>query len=209
MINNKRKINKEMVIEVLELSDMVKNYVKTELIIENRTLIIKFEDEDESLSTFTVGIGDFALKCKEWAAKVGHPMVSRTEEDGRGYAEIKPYKRFTKTRLSESTEIEAVLTLTEEIFKHKSTEIDIKKIKETLDMFVHERFETIDKIADRIEILTGYKVKIEEVDKSGLVSDYAFIASFEDDYTFADIYYLEIPYGEKNFYITEVSVDQC
>ncbi|WP_152184428.1 hypothetical protein [Sulfurimonas indica] len=70
------------------------------------------------------------------------------------------------------------------------------KDKESLENHLKELFK-IDPILD-------------DVDESGLVSDYAFIGSIFQDYGYLDIYYLKIPFNkagrEETIYITEVNV---
>jgi hypothetical protein len=50
--------------------------------------------------------------------------------------------------------------------------------------------------------------KLQKIEKSGLISDYAFVCGIFKEYGYIDIYYLKIPYGEEKIYITEVSVSE-
>lgn len=44
-----------------------------------------------------------------------------------------------------------------------------------------------------------------DVDESGCVNDYAFIIGIGEEFGYIDIYYLKVPYSEKDIYITEIS----
>lgn len=45
-----------------------------------------------------------------------------------------------------------------------------------------------------------------EVDESGLVTDYAFIYGINPAWGYVDIYYLKVPYGDEDIYITEIGI---
>jgi hypothetical protein len=82
----------------------------------------------------------------------------------------------------------------------------IKYIKETIEkLILHKRF-TISELSELLQKEYGIDGELIEVDKSGLVSDYAFITPITKYTGYIDIYYLKIPFGEKNIYITEVNV---
>ena len=49
---------------------------------------------------------------------------------------------------------------------------------------------------------------LDDVDESGLTRDYAFIMGVFEHYGYIDINYLNIPYGDEDIYITEMTVEE-
>jgi hypothetical protein len=82
----------------------------------------------------------------------------------------------------------------------------VKHCKETIDeLIVNKRFtkkELLELLKKEYDVYSD----LEDVDESGLVEDYAWIVSITKDFGYIDIYYLKIPYGDKEIFVTEVSV---
>ena len=77
-------------------------------------------------------------------------------------------------------------------------------IQNTIQEIVGMRFK--DKADLELFLQKKYGIKsLTDVDKSGLVRDYAFLGSIFEKCGYLDIYYLKVPYGEETIYITEVS----
>jgi len=81
----------------------------------------------------------------------------------------------------------------------------ITQIKEYAQTLVYTRWakEELEKHLQEKFNLTS---TLDEIDESGCVSDYAFLMWIHEDYGYIDIYFLRVPYDEKNIFITEVSV---
>ena len=87
----------------------------------------------------------------------------------------------------------------------KSVEdMTVLKVNSRVDELVHRRF-TMQELKDAL-VGFGATGEVNEVDESGLVADYAFIAPIFEHRGYIDIYYLKVPYGDKPIYVTEVSV---
>jgi len=87
-----------------------------------------------------------------------------------------------------------------------SAEYDAKfyHIQNNIQEIVGKRFK--DKTDLELFLQNKYDIKsIDNVDESGLVTDYAFIGSISENCGYLDIYYLKVPYGEETIYITEVN----
>jgi len=75
---------------------------------------------------------------------------------------------------------------------HLPSLIGTRWTKATLEAHLQEKF--------------SLSSKLDEIDESGCVSDHAFIIGISEDYGYIDIYFLKVPYGLKEIYITEVTV---
>ena len=87
----------------------------------------------------------------------------------------------------------------------KEIENIVSNFNETaFDLLAHKRFkkEVLEKL---ISDTYGFNCKLSEVDEGGCVADYAFISGVSQDYGYIDIYFLRVPFDEKDIYITEVS----
>jgi hypothetical protein len=91
------------------------------------------------------------------------------------------------------------------ILMRKNVEdMTILKVNSRADELVNRRF-TEKELRDAL-VDFGAIGDFHNVDESGLVADYAFIAPIFKERGYIDIYYLKIPYGDKQIYVTEVSV---
>jgi hypothetical protein len=82
----------------------------------------------------------------------------------------------------------------------------VKHCKETIDeLIVNKRF-TKKELLELLKKEYNVCSDLEDIDESGLVGDYAWIVSITKDFGYIDIYYLKIPYGDKEIFVTEVSV---
>jgi len=79
-----------------------------------------------------------------------------------------------------------------QIKKYAQTLVYTRWTKEELEKHLQEKFN-----------LTS---TLEEIDESGCVADYAFLMGIYDYYGYIDIYFLKVPYDEKDIFITEISV---
>ena len=87
----------------------------------------------------------------------------------------------------------------------KEIEDIVKKFNETaFDLLAHKRFtkEGLEKV---ISDTYGFDCKLSAVDDEGCVADYALISGIDHDYGYIDIYFLKVPFDEKDIYVTEVS----
>lgn len=79
------------------------------------------------------------------------------------------------------------------------------------DTLVHTRWNK-DSLEKYLQKEYDIQEPLSKIDKSGLISDYAFIAKINEDWGYIDIYYLEIPYDFAGtgltFMITEVIVSK-
>lgn len=81
-------------------------------------------------------------------------------------------------------------------------------IKKDLEKLVGTRWECREDLEKHLNKIYEIDSKLNKVDKSELLNDYAFTMSIFKNWGTMDIYYLEIPYGEDTIYITEVNVSK-
>ena len=81
----------------------------------------------------------------------------------------------------------------------------ITQIKEYAQTLVYTRW-TKEELEKHLQEKFNLTSTLDEIDESGCVSDYAFLMGIYEGYGYIDIYFLRVPYDEKNIFITEVSV---
>jgi len=70
---------------------------------------------------------------------------------------------------------------------------------------VNNRF-TKAELNDLLQKKCGFISELQDIDESGLVGDNAYIVGILEHCGYVDIYYLNVPYGEKEIYVTEINV---
>jgi hypothetical protein len=102
-------------------------------------------------------------------------------------------------KLEDFLRVNVVNNIKEDLFKNMKANLE----KELL----WSRFKSKEKLE---KVLKKYGINgLDEVDKSGLVADYAYIGAIDSEgYGYVDIYYLKIPYGEDRILITGVEVSE-
>lgn len=83
---------------------------------------------------------------------------------------------------------------------------EMENIRKYMETLVHTRW-TKDELEKHLQEKFDLTSTLNEIDEDGCVSDYAFVMNVYEDYGYIDIYFLKVPYDERNIYITEVSVD--
>jgi len=102
-------------------------------------------------------------------------------------------------KLEDTLRENIVYVIKEDIFANMK-----KNLEKELLWNRFESKEALEKVLGRY----GIK-KLNEVDESGLVADYAFIGAVDEEgYGYVDIYYLKIPYGEDRILVTGVEVNE-
>jgi len=84
----------------------------------------------------------------------------------------------------------------------------IKDINErSADILVHKRF-TKAELQETISKEFGFACTVGVIDDEGCSCDYQFVVGIGEDFGYIDIYYLKVPFDEKDIYVTEVHASE-
>lgn len=83
----------------------------------------------------------------------------------------------------------------------------IQAIREYMETLIHTRWKQCE-LEKHLQEKFGLTSTLDEVDEDGCVSDYAFLMGIFDGYGYIDIYFLRVPYDEKDVFITEVNISK-